>query len=182
MSAPPSFFRPWSRAESPRLIPHRAPAATSLLWPQCLQRQILGLSMTMIASEDRLAACWRIQSCDGCVNSRYGCGWCPVSAICIPASSLLEPVVDNNICPYPEERFELRTRALGCKCSTTTFISVVVSVFVTIATLFVFYILGFGILRLNHSFGTGAWRGTELKIENGQVRQEEEWRRGTWFG
>ena len=163
-------------------MPQRATATTSLLQPQCLQYRNAGMSTTMNASEDRLAACWRIQSCYDCVDSKYGCGWCSVSAICIPASSLLEPIVNNNICPYSEERFELRTKALGCNCSTTTFLSVVVTVFVTIATLFAFYTLSLGIQRLNHSFHMGAWRGTELKIENGRVQQEQEWRRGTWFG
>lgn len=140
------------------------------------------LLLTMLTPEDRLTACWRIQSCSRCINSEHRCGWCPASGICIPAASLLEPVVNKNICPFSGERFELRTGALGCHCSTTTLITFVVTVFVTIAALFVLYSLGLGIESLNQTFGTGAWRGTEVEFRDRRIQHQREWRRGTWFG
>ena len=87
----------------------------------------------------RLAGCWRIQNCHACTHSRHGCGWCPHSSTCVPVSSLLQPMSDAKTCPSRGERFELRTKALGCGCSTTTFLSIVVTVFATIAALLLIY-------------------------------------------
>ena len=129
----------------------------------------------------RLEQCWRISSCHTCINSPSRCGWCPQSSTCIPASSLLEPISNAKICPLKAERFELRTKALGCGCSTTTLLSVIVTVFATIVALVLIYGVGVVVLRCNAAFGTGTWRGIEVEIKDDGSRMERQWtRRGTW--
>ncbi|KAL1304204.1 hypothetical protein AAFC00_000627 [Neodothiora populina] len=137
------------------------------------------MSMMTTSNGDRLAACWRIQDCYNCLRSNAGCGWCPQSSTCIPASSLLEPL-KRSVCPLKAERWELRTRALGCGCSTTTLLSILVTILCTIVTM----LLCYGIWRaqilqwLWRILGFGAWDGWE-RIENddGTVT-ERAWRRG----
>ena len=130
-------------------------------------------------NEDRFAACWRRQNCYNCIHSSHGCGWCASSSTCVPASSLLEPVSKGNICPLKDERYELRTRALGCGCSTTTILSIIVTVFATIAALFLLYGIGLLIRRLGRTFVTGTWRGLEIEIMDDGTREENEWRRNS---
>lgn len=133
-----------------------------------------------VSSDYRLAACWRIQNCHACTHSSHGCGWCPHSSACVPVSSLLQPVSDAKTCPSRDERFELRTRALGCGCSTATLLSIVVTVFATIAALFLLYGIGVLIKRANHLCGSGSWRGTELEVKDDGSRSEKEWRHHPW--
>lgn len=135
----------------------------------------------MTSPHDRLTACWGIQNCERCIKDNHGCGWCPSSLSCIPASSLLEPITNKYICPLENERFELRTRVLGCGCSTTTLLSIIVTIFATIAALLVLSIIGRVIRQLNRTFGSGGWRGIEIKVESDGTRRQREWRRGSWF-
>ena len=133
------------------------------------------------SDESRLAACWRHQECSSCLDSKHGCGWCPYSSTCIPVSSLLEPISKANTCPLSNERFELRTKALGCGCSTTTLLSIIVAVFATVAAVLVLYRIGLVLWRLNETFGTDSWRGTVLEIKDGEIREDYDWRRkGGW--
>lgn len=129
------------------------------------------------SNEDRLAACWHIQNCYNCIRSNHGCGWCPFSSACIPASSLLEPVSNAKVCPLKAERFELRTKALGCGCSTTTILSIIVTVFATIVALVLLYGIGIVICKINSTFGTGTWRGIEFEIKDDGTRTERQWKR-----
>ncbi|KAK4621852.1 hypothetical protein CLAFUW4_07420 [Fulvia fulva] len=128
----------------------------------------------------RAAACWRIQDCGSCLHSKHGCGWCPVSSTCVPSTNLLDPISKADICPLRSERFELRTKALGCNCSTTTLLSVIVTVFVTIAALGLVYAI-FAAIRDVHPFlGTGNFEGTELEIKEDGTRVEKSWWRDSW--
>lgn len=136
--------------------------------------------MDTTSPNDRLAACWRLQHCHACTHSPHGCGWCPHSSTCVPVSSLLAPVAHAHVCPTRVERFELRTRALGCGCSTATFLSVVVAVFATVAALALLYALVVLVKHANRVFGTGSWRGLELEIKADGAREEKEWRRHPW--
>lgn len=90
--------------------------------------------------EWRTTTCWNEQSCDTCLRSRAGCGWCSSvsqialcmpgvhlqeieqSSICVPlkrvAFPLLSPISDRDVCPTYDDRWELRTSTLGCKVST----------------------------------------------------------------
>ena len=129
--------------------------------------------------EDHLSACWRISNCNNCINSSHGCGWCASSSACVPASSLLEPITNSHICPSRNERFELRTRALGCGCSTTTLLSVIVTVFATIVALGVLYGIGVLVYKANSTFGTGTWRGIEVEIKDDGTKTEKQWKRSS---
>lgn len=130
--------------------------------------------------DDRLLKCWRNQDCGSCTHSRYGCGWCPYSSTCVPVSSLLQPLSDAQTCPLRSERFELRTRALGCGCSTTTFLTVVVTVFATITALLLIYGISIVARRLDRTFISGSWHGWQLQIDDDGLRSGRQWKRRTW--
>ena len=127
--------------------------------------------------QDRLSACWTIQECQKCTHSRHGCGWCPFSATCVPTSTLLKPLSHPNTCPLAAERFELRTKTLGCGCSTTTLLSIVVTVFATIVALAVLYVLGLGVASVSRKALFGSWRGWELEVDDNTSRRGHPWRR-----
>ena len=84
---------------------------------------------------------------------------------------------DANVCPLRSERFELRTKALGCGCSTTTLLSILTTVFATILALVLLYGLATVIKYLNRAFGSGNWNGTEIEVKDDGKRDEREWRR-----
>ncbi|KAK5137713.1 hypothetical protein LTR08_007284 [Meristemomyces frigidus] len=125
----------------------------------------------------RAGACWSVQNCNSCTHSKHGCGWCPYSSTCVPTTNLLKPVSDANVCPLRAERFELRTKALGCGCSTTTLLSVIVTIFATIAALALLYGVGIALMRFNQVFGSGTWEGIELEVEDDGTRKEHAWHR-----
>ena len=128
-------------------------------------------------SDQRIAACWRMGDCHQCIHSPARCGWCASSNLCVPATSLLEPVSNAGACPLRRERWELRTRALGCGCSTTTLLSVVGAVVATLAALALGYVVVRVVVRVHRVFGMGAGRGTERFVDaDGGVR-ERRWRR-----
>ncbi|TKA24644.1 hypothetical protein B0A50_06404 [Salinomyces thailandicus] len=127
--------------------------------------------------QDRLSKCWGHQDCHSCTNSAAGCGWCPFSATCVATTNLLKPLAHPDICPLRSERFELRTKALGCGCSTTTLVSVIVTVFATIAGLAVLYALGVALVRFNQVVGTGTWNGWEVEVKEDGLREAHQWRR-----
>jgi hypothetical protein len=160
---------------SPTLNLH--PIYSERLGSSCLSIASKHIEKMVDSRGDRLAACWRIQNCYNCIHSKHGCGWCPQSSTCVPASLLLEPVSNARVCPIRDERFELRTKALGCGCSTITLLSVIVTVFATIVGLLLLY--GFAILvyKFNHNFGTGTWRGIEVEVKNDGTRFERQWER-----
>lgn len=145
----------------------------------------------LTTTSSRAAACWRNQDCKSCTHDKHNCGWCPYSSSCIPASSLLDPIFssssshkknknkhkNNFACPLPSEHYELRTATLGCGCSTTTLLSVVVTVFATIATLVLLVAIGWFLKHLNPFFGSGVIAGTEIEVKEGGQREEHEWYR-----
>ena len=135
----------------------------------------------MDSQRSRLESCWRIQDCYNCIHSTHGCGWCAVSSTCIPASSLLESISNPNVCPMRDERFELRTKAFGCGCSTTTLLSIIVTTFATILALMLLYGVGLAIWRINSTFGSGTWRGLEVEVKDDGSRVQRQWRRNTWI-
>ena len=54
------------------------------------------------------------------------------------------------------------------------------TIFATIAALALLYGMSILIVRLNKTFGTGTWRGTELEVKDDGVREEHKWKRKTW--
>ncbi|KAK4501752.1 hypothetical protein PRZ48_007561 [Zasmidium cellare] len=136
--------------------------------------------MALTAGKDRFEACWRIQDCGSCINDKHSCGWCPFSSTCVPVSSLVDPVSNGAICPLSSERFELRTKALGCGCSTTTLLSVIVTVFATIAALALLFGIGWFIKRVNPVLGSGTYKGTEIEVKDDGTRDIRQWERDNW--
>ncbi|KXT02264.1 hypothetical protein AC578_5064 [Pseudocercospora eumusae] len=127
---------------------------------------------------ERTKACWKMQDCGSCINSKHGCGWCSSSFSCVPANSLLDPVSNHGICPLDSERFELRTKALGCGCSTTTLLSVIVTVFATIAALLLLYGIGLALKNLNPYLGSGQTAGWQIEVKDDGTRVAHDWYRG----
>ncbi|EJT76443.1 hypothetical protein GGTG_06362 [Gaeumannomyces tritici R3-111a-1] len=74
--------------------------------------------------------CWRHQDCGACLVED-GCSWCPFSWTCTSNTysiPLLAPAYDDKICPHWAERWEIRTRPLGCQVSTITTLTGAVSI------------------------------------------------------
>jgi len=157
--------------------------AQSLYWRLILARCTVFLVIleadTMI--DERLAHCWKIQDCGTCLKSDYRCGWCPYSSTCIPANSLFDPVSNADICPHWAERWELRTRPLGCYCSTITLLTALITIACTVVALFVLY----GVWKVsgwvNTTWGTGCHRGWRLNIDEDGRRRGGSWYRSNWW-
>lgn len=82
----------------------------------------------------------------------------------MPVTNLLDPVLKSNTCPLAQERFELRTKTLGCGCSTATFLSVTVTVLSTIVALLTMYAILVCVRSANRVYGTGSRRGWEIEV------------------
>jgi hypothetical protein len=92
--------------------------------------------------DDILIHCWLHLTCDTCLSSTYPCSWCAVSSTCVPNTllpepwAILSPLKSESICPLAwRERWELRGKLFGCRCSTFTVMSVVVAVLGTLVGL-----------------------------------------------
>ncbi|KAH8150125.1 uncharacterized protein LAJ45_05811 [Morchella importuna] len=98
--------------------------------------------------------CWRRNSCGECLKTHMPCGWCPTSQACVPVfSGLFTPLGDPKVCPMSSERFELRTKPLGCNVSTVTALTAVVSVFSTLLLVGIIFV----VVRYHASLGS-LWR------------------------
>ncbi|KAK3904324.1 hypothetical protein C8A05DRAFT_13798 [Staphylotrichum tortipilum] len=87
--------------------------------------------------DEHFRRCWRQQFCSNCL-SEPSCSWCPFTQACVPNTHpipLLAPAYDEHVCPHWTERWEVRTRPLGCHVSTITALSVLVSVASTLVVL-----------------------------------------------
>lgn len=98
----------------------------------------------------------------------------------MPATSLLDPVFKADICPSSQERFELRTKTLGCGCSTTTLLSVIVTVVSTLVALLILYAILVCTRALNQVYGTGARRGWEIEVFDDGTMKGQPWARPSW--
>ncbi|KXL44767.1 hypothetical protein M433DRAFT_269295 [Acidomyces richmondensis BFW] len=141
----------------------------------------LGIPTSHPQAMNREARCWAIQDCYSCTHSTYGCGWCPLSSTCVPARSILSPITSGSTCPLQDERFELRTRAFGCACSTTTLLSIIVTVLATVAACLLLFGIALAIKRLNQVFGAGSWHGWEIEVKDDGTRHGRPWRRSNGF-
>lgn len=118
--------------------------------------------------------CWIKQDCSSCLSpaSQYPCSWCAVSQACVPNTiyeypfGILSPLRSADICPSAwRERWEMRARPFSCRCSTMTFISVVVAVLATLV----------GGLLIYLGVRSGIWIGRRWR-----KRKEGWWRVGSW--
>ncbi|KAI2614078.1 uncharacterized protein GGS25DRAFT_470259 [Hypoxylon fragiforme] len=101
--------------------------------------------------DDHLKRCWRIQHCKGCLGQQSDCSWCPFSWTCVPNRHkvpFLAPAWDDNACPHWAERWEMRTRPLGCQVSTITTLTSLVSILSTLVLVLLVTIVVFGINKL----------------------------------
>lgn len=96
-------------------------------------------------TKDPFLACWRLQDCQPCLRSTYSCSWCPVSGTCVPNHAripLLAPISREDICPLAwRERLELRSKPFGCRVSTFTFLTGLISVVSTLVGVFLIWML-----------------------------------------
>jgi hypothetical protein len=94
---------------------------------------------------DLFLQCWRLINCDDCLGSRHPCSWCAISQTCAPNAHsfpILAPIRNENICPLGwRERWEMRAKPFSCRCSTMTFISVVVGVLSTLLGVLLIWVL-----------------------------------------
>ena len=114
--------------------------------------------------------CWIKSDCPKCLSSSntYPCSWCAVSQTCVPNTvygypfGILSPLVTDEICPLTwRERWELRARPFSCRCSSMTFVSVVVAVLATLVGLLLILLgvrLGIWLGRRWKSRTPGWWR------------------------
>ncbi|KAF2153502.1 hypothetical protein K461DRAFT_278314 [Myriangium duriaei CBS 260.36] len=137
----------------------------------------------MVSYDKHLAQCWRIQDCNSCIRSTHSCGWCPNSHGCVPVTTLFDPVRNPDICPHWAERWELRTKALGCGCSTLTLLAVLITIVCTIAGLVILLGLYKVVVSMNRVWGFGALGGhyLELDDDNDNDRREGIWLRSRWW-
>ena len=56
-------------------------------------------------------------------------------------------------------------------------LSIIVTIFATIAALALLYGLAMAIFWFNKIFGSGTWNGTELEVEDDGTRKERQWSR-----
>ena len=122
-------------------------------------------SMEIGNDPDLFLQCWRLTNCDDCLGSRHPCSWCAVSQACVPNAHhfpILAPIRNENICPLGwRERWEMRAKPFSCRCSTMTFMSVVVSVLSTLAgvlLLWIFWKLGVWARRRWSTRHSGWWK------------------------
>jgi hypothetical protein len=137
-------------------------------------------------SDSLISKCMRLQDCGSCLSSS-SCSWCPVvcfpplahlptpslltiyiskTSFCVPNTSpipILAPFTNPSICPlaHGRERWELRTRPLGCNCSTITFLTSVISVIATLTAILLLILatwVGKWGLRRWRGRGKGWWR------------------------
>lgn len=70
---------------------------------------------------------------------------------CVPNNytiPTLAPAYDENVCPHWAERWELRTRPLGCQVSTITSLTSIVSIVSTLVVVLVIALLVLALRRL----------------------------------
>lgn len=118
-------------------------------------------------SDAHLLRCWRHQDCKGCLNEDR-CSWCPFvgqphllhrapatdtikSWSCVPNNhtvQALAPAYDEDVCPHWAERWEIRTRPLGCQVSTITSLTSIISIASTLIVLSMILLIAWAIIRL----------------------------------
>jgi len=118
--------------------------------------------------------CWTRPHCPACLSptNPYPCSWCAISQTCVPNTvvgypfGILAPIRTDTICPLGwRERWELRAKPFSCRCSSMTFVSVVVSVLATLVALLLIWM----------GVKLGQWGAKRWK-----ARQACRWRMTNW--
>jgi hypothetical protein len=128
------------------------------------------LNLTTFSTKNRndpdlFLQCWRLTNCDDCLGSKHPCSWCAVSQTCVPNAHpfpIVAPIHNESICPLSwRERWEMRAKPFSCRCSTMTFMSVVVAVLSTLVgvlLIWMFWKLGAWTVRKWRKRQPGWWR------------------------
>ncbi|KAK4449250.1 hypothetical protein QBC34DRAFT_94541 [Podospora aff. communis PSN243] len=112
--------------------------------------------------DDPFFRCWARNQCGWCLDEK-GCSWCPFTQSCVPnpyTLQFLAPAWDEQICPDSKnERWEIRTRSLGCWASTVTILSVMGTVLTTLAAVLLVWlgVLGVRWVRRYHAKQEAGW-------------------------
>ncbi len=82
---------------------------------------------------------------------------------CVPnhyAVPLLAPAYDEDICPHWAERWEIRTRPLGCQVSTITSLTSIISIVSTLVFVLLVFLLVLLVRRMYrlHAKHPGWWK------------------------
>ncbi|KAI1200926.1 hypothetical protein F5X97DRAFT_65529 [Nemania serpens] len=127
------------------------------------------------ADDAHLLRCWAVQDCRGCLR-QPDCSWCPFSWTCVPNThtvQFLAPAWEgDNTCPHWAERWEIRTRPLGCHVSTITTLNPLVTILCTLLFIFLVWLAGFAARRLvaHNTKHPGWWKIWKLDIVRRQFR------------
>jgi len=97
------------------------------------------------------------------------------SSGCVPVSTLLDPIRNERVCPHWSDRWELRTRTLGCGCSTLTILAILITIAATIAALSLLFGLYKILAWINSFWGTGAVGGYYIELTDDTNRSEGAW-------
>ncbi|KAI0102161.1 hypothetical protein GGR51DRAFT_297231 [Nemania sp. FL0031] len=147
-------------------------ASTSSLGPSIMNETFFTQSP---ADDEHLLRCWAIQDCKGCLR-QPDCSWCPFSWTCVPNNhpvQFLAPAWEGDTtCPHWAERWEIRTRPLGCQVSTITTLTSLVTVACTLSFVFLLWLAGVAARRLVafNSKHPGWWRVWRLDGARRQLR------------
>ncbi|KAH7005284.1 hypothetical protein EDB82DRAFT_77484 [Fusarium venenatum] len=106
--------------------------------------------------------CWKHQTCKGCLATSQ-CSWCPFTWSCVPNMSripLLAPAYDEHVCPHWAERWELRSRPLGCQVSSITSLTAIITIASTLTFVLLMVLLALAArwFRHYHEKNPGWWR------------------------
>jgi len=88
-------------------------------------------------TDNLLPKCWGRQECWSCLD-QGPCSWCPTTSTCVPnpySPHVLGAFINPDICPLWSERWEVRTRPLGCHVSTITLLTCIISVVATMVVI-----------------------------------------------
>lgn len=137
-----------------------------------------------LRTDKHFLRCWARQSCGACLDQAR-CSWCPFTQSCVPNNytiPALAPAYNEDICPHWAERWEIRTRPLGCQVSTITSLTSIVSIVATLLVVLLVFWVTRGIKRLNRfrrenpewwRERKASWRG---RLPRWVVRSREEGR------
>ncbi|KAH7034835.1 uncharacterized protein B0I36DRAFT_360305 [Microdochium trichocladiopsis] len=159
--------------------------------------------------DEHFRRCWHLTNCKDCLAKEDDCSWCPFSWSCVPNSNRLVPFLapawDEDICPHWAERWELRTRPLGCQVSTITTLTSLVTIACTLLLVLLGFVFVFGVRRIrgftrrnprwwrgrlgggggddgDAGLGAGSFGGGgEQSLEQGQARMEGLIQRLRWY-
>jgi hypothetical protein len=153
---------------------HPCPMTTGNIPAEALPDLPHNGTVTDPSETDLFHSCWARQICDSCISSRDPCAWCAVSQACVPNIDhgtllpILAPMRNEKICPLGwQERWELRTKTFGCRCSTMTFMSVVIAVLSSMVGVLLIWAagkLGRWSVRRWKSRRKGWWKINPVKI------------------